>query len=116
MENIDTTWNENLEKLHGGKGIHILVNDKKDIISKLIKALAHTDCLPDDLNNPQSIAEVWAVDHYATTLYELFCDGAEIAERMMVADAVEKEYEDIQDEIGNTRNMMAETGHTDGDF
>jgi len=28
----------------------------------------------------------------------------------------EKEYEDIQDEIGNTRDMYDETGHKRGDF
>ena len=116
MENIDTAWHENLEKLHGGKGIYILVNDKKDIISKLIKALADTDCLPEDLNNPQSVDEAWAVAHYATSLHELFSEGADIAEAMMVGDAVEKAYEDIQDETGNTRNMMAETGHKASDF
>jgi len=116
MKNIDTEWHENLNKLQGISGIRVLVNDREDILSRIIKALAHTDCLPDDLNNPQSTAEVWAVDHYATTLYELFCNGAEIAEKMMVAHAVEKAYEDIQDENGNTRNMMAEAGHTEGDF
>jgi len=29
---------------------------------------------------------------------------------------VEKAYNDIQDEVGNTRDMYFETGHSRGDF
>ncbi len=116
MENIDTAWNEKLAKLQGDNGIHILVNDNKDIISKLIKALANVDCLPEDLSNPQTVDEAWAVDSYASTLHDLFCKGAEITEAMMVGEKVERAYEDIQDEKGETRDMHHETGHKRSDF
>ncbi len=115
-KNIDYIWNENLDRLRGKNGIHILVNDNKDIISQLIKALADVEGLPADLNNPQAIEEVQAIDDYGIRLYELFCEGAEIAETMIVGGAVEKEYNDIQDETGNTRDMNHETGHSEGDF
>lgn len=109
-KNLDTEWNENLEKIHGKSGIHILVNDNKDIMSQLIKALADVEGLPEDLNNPESIEEVQAVDEYGTRLYLLFCKGAEIAEAMIVGGAVEKAYEDIQDEKGNTLDPYQEYG------
>ena len=113
---IDTEWNENLKRLQGKSGIDILVNDREDILSKIIKALKNMKCLPSDLDNPNSEDEAWAVDYYARSLYDLFCEGAEIAEAMMVGADVEKSYNDIQDEKGNTRNMYEETGHKRSDF
>jgi hypothetical protein len=116
MKNIDTIWNENLEKLQGEKGIQILVNDRKDVMSRLIKAFANVDGLPDDLNAPESYDNESAVDNYATALYDLFCEGAEFAEQMMVGRAVKRIYEAIQDEKGSARCPYKETGHTRGDF
>ena len=114
--NIDSQWNENLEKIQGKAGIHILVNDRGDVISRLIKALADVEGLPEDLDNPESIDEANAVDSFATVLNHLFCEGAEISEALMVGEQVEKAYNDIQDETGNTRDMHDETSHSDGDF
>ena len=116
MENIDSKWNENLEKIQSKKGILILVNDNKDIISQLIKALYDVEGLPEDLNNPESSEDAEAVNSYATRLYDLFCEGTQIAESLMVGEAVEKAYNDIQDENDNTRNIFHETGHYPGDF
>ena len=116
MANIDTEWHKNLEKLEGEFGVLILANDKKDIVSRIIKALKNKEGLSMDLNNPTSLEEAETVDSYATKLYELFCEGAEIAEAMMVGKQVEKAYTDIQDEKGNTRDMYKETGHSRGDF
>lgn len=113
---IDSGWNENLKKLQGVSGIDILVNDNEDIVSKIIKALKDMKCIPSDLDNPESEDEAWAVDYYARSLYDLFCEGAEIAEAMMVGADVEKTYNDIQDEKGNTRDMYEETGHKRSDF
>lgn len=116
-KSLDTIWMENLEELEGPRGLQsTLPNDNKDLLSKLIKAMVDRDALPGDLDNPETMSEVEAVDRFANTLYELFCDGAEIAEAMMVGAQVEKAYEDIQDEKGNTRDMYAETGHTRADF
>jgi len=116
-KSLDTTWMDNLEKLEGPRGLQSTIpNDNKDLFSRLIKALADRDALPRDLDNPETTTEVEAVDEFATTLYELFCEGAEKSEAMMVGAQVEKAYEDIMDESGNTRDMYAETGHTRADF
>ena len=118
-KNIDYIWNENLDRLRGKNGIHILVNDNKDIISKLIKALANVEGLPDDLNNPESLDEAQAVNSYATKLYELFCKGAEIAESLMVGDQVERAYEAIQDDTGEAisyREKMIDLGLREDQF
>lgn len=115
-ENIDTLFWENLDKLEGKNGIDILPNDKPDIISRLIKALKDRAGLPDDLNNPETMSEVEAVNEFATTIYELCCEGAETSEALMVGAQVAKAYEDIMDESGNTRDPYDETGHTRADF
>jgi len=113
--NIDSQWNENLEKIEG-RGLPNIPNDNKDIMSLLIKALQNRDCLPDDLNNPESLEEAWAVDDFASTLNEIFSKGVQLTEAMMVGLQVEKEYNDIQDEKDNTRDMYDETGHKRSDF
>lgn len=115
-KSTDQKFCDDLEKLQGEKGIQILVNDRKDVVSQIIKALNKVDCLPEDLDYPETLDEVWAVNFYASTLYDLFCKGADIAEGMMVGDLVEKKYNDIQEEKGNTRDAYKETGHGRGDF
>ncbi len=113
---IDSIWNENFEKLQGSSGIDVLVNDNDDVLSRIVRAVKDVQGLPADLNNPESIEEAEAVNTYATMLHHLFCEGAEIAEAMMLGVQVEKAYNDIQDETGNTRDLMHEAGHSDGDF
>ena len=93
-----------------------MVNDKPDIMSKLISALADVEGLPDDLTNPESPEEAEAVNSYAAVLCHLFGEGLEIAEAMLVGEKVEAAYNDIQDEKGNTRDMYQETGHSKADF
>ncbi len=114
--NVDQKWNEDLEKLQGEKGIQILSNDNKDVVSRLLKALKNVDGLPDHLDYPVTEEEAEAVAEFASKLYNLFCEGAEIAEAMMVGDEVEKAYNDSQDEIGNTRDMYFETAHKRSHF
>lgn len=119
-KSLDTTWMDNLERLEGRRGLQSTIpNDNKDLLSKLVKALADRDKLPCDLDNPETLDEVEAVNQYAQTLYELFCDGASIAEAMMVGAQVEKAYENIQDEKGETisdHDKMVDAGHSAGDF
>ena len=105
MENIDSEWNENLDRLRGKSGIHILVNDNKDIISKLINALADVEGLPADLNDPLSLEEAQAVNSYAAVLCHFFGEGLEIAEAMLVGEKVKQAYLGIQDETGNTKKQ-----------
>ena len=117
-ESIDTGWCKNLDKIEGVAGIpeSLMTSDGKDIFSRLVKVLRDKNGLPGDMDNPESDAQVERVDEFAKELYEVGCDLAEIAEAMMVGAQVEKQYEDIQDEKGNTRNMMAEAGHLRSDF
>ncbi len=116
-KSLDTAWMDNLGKLEGSMGLQSTIpNDNTDLLSKIVKALADRDKLPCDMDNPETMTEVEAVNEYAQTLYELFCDGASIAEEMMVGAQVEKAYENIMDELGETRDMYDETGHKRSDF
>lgn len=118
-ENIDTLFWGNLGKLEGKNGIDILPNDNPDIISRLIKALKDRDGLPEDLNNPETEVRAEAVNQYALDIYYLFCEGAEIAESMMVGAQVEKTCEDAMDEKGETMSdydKLVEAGHKESDF
>lgn len=114
--NVDQKWNEDLEKLQGEDGIDILSNDKKDVVSKLLKALKNIEGLPDHLDYPVTEEEVEAVAEFASKLYNLFCEGAEIAEAMMVGDEVEKAYNDIQDEEDGPLDPYEEFGVSRGGF
>jgi len=115
-ENIDTIFWENMGKLEGKNGIDILPNDKPDVISRLIKAIKDKDRLPDDLGDPEYEDQSEGVNEFATTIYELFCEGASIAAEMMVGKDVERAYENIMDGSGNTRDPYDETGHSRADF
>ena len=116
-KSIDTLWEENLKKLEGPRGLQSTIpNDNKDVVSRLIKALADRGKLPCDFDNPETMTEVDAVDLYAAELYDIGCELTGLAESMMVGQQVEKAYNDIMDELGETRDMYEETGHSRGDF
>lgn len=118
-ENIDTIFLDNIKKLEGPYGVFGLENDNLDLMSRLHKAIKDKGALPEDLNNPETDTEVEAVNEYATALYELFCDGAEIAENLMVGDAVQREFNNRMDEDGETMSdydRMVDAGHSSGDF
>jgi len=118
-KSIDAVWADNLNKLEGPLGTDILVNDKPDIISRLIKAVKDRDKLPRDLGNPETMGEVEAVNDYAQPIYDLGCELTEVGESMMVGDKVQIEYESIMDEMGETmsdHDKMVEAGHSNRDF
>lgn len=116
-KSIDTIWTDNLIKIEGSKGVtSVIPNDNADIVSRLIKALKDRDSLPADLDNPETHTEVEAVNHFATTLYNLSCELTSAAEGMMVGAEVEKAYTDIMDEVEGSRDWHHETAHTQGDF
>jgi len=115
-ESLDAAWIKNLNKLEGPLGTDILVNDSSDIISRLIKAVKDRGSLPCDMDNPETMTEVEEVNEYAQRLYDLCCEGAAIAEDMMVGEQVEREFNNIMDGLGETRNMYDETGHKRSDF
>ena len=116
-KSIDTQWIENLCKIEGPMGVtSVIPNDNKDIVSRLIKALADRGSLPQDMDNPEKEKEVEAVDRFADKLYELGCELTTVAEAMMIGAQVEKAYTDISDETEGTHDWYQETGHTQGDF
>jgi len=118
-ENIDTIFWKNLDKLEGPHGVQGLVNDNPDLMSKIHKAIEDKEGLPEDLNNPETEAQAEAVDEYALELYYLFCEGAEIAEAMMVGAKVQREYEKAMEDRGETMSdydKMIDAGHSSGDF
>ncbi len=103
MNSLDNLWSENKSRL-------------SLLIPKILTALQNVQDLPDNLDCPQTQNEVNSVNFYAHTLYNLFCDGMDASETMMLEPQVQKIYDDIQDEKGNTRDWYDETGHKRGDF
>lgn len=119
-KDVDTIFWGSLNKLVGQRGLGIrgTANDK-DIISRLIKAAVYVDDLPEDLSNPETMDEVKSVNYFANTLYDLFCEGAEIAESMMVGLEVKREYEKVMEEKGQAMSnydKMIDAGHKASDF
>jgi len=103
MKNLEAKWSKNRDRLDG-------------LVLRIQTALKDVEGLPNDLDCPDTEEEVESINPYASRLYDLFSEGAGYAEAMMVQKEVERRYEDIQDERGNTRDMYAETGHLRSDF
>jgi len=103
MESLDKIWCENKSKL-------------SLLIPRILTALDQTEALPENLNYPETQDQVNTVNFYAHRLYSLFCEGMDASEAMMMEPQVQKIYDDIQDENGNTRDMYDETGHKRSDF
>jgi len=115
----DGEWNENLNKLEGQLGIDIAPNDRKDVISRIIKAVKDRDKLPADMDYPESHGEVEEVNNYADRLYDLGCELASVAEEMMIGKDVERKYHDIMEDAGecmDNDDRMRDAGHLRSDF
>ena len=118
-KSIDTVWGENLKKLEGPLGIQILVNDNPALFSRLIKALKDRESLPCDMDNPESMTQVEAVNDWASAGYDIACEIAGVFEEMMVGDEVERAYENIMEESGETmshQDKMRDYGLKESDF
>jgi len=119
-KSTDTLWWELLDKLEGSKGLEFSTGKERGLIAKLIEAVNDKDGLPEDLNSPDGREDGNKINAHAATLYNLFCEGADIAERMMLGGKVFLNYyNSIENKKGNTilsRDKYNETGHTRGDF
>ena len=108
-EKIDEKWCENLNLLEGPHGIQILPNDNKDIISRILKALRDTEGLPSDMDKPENETQAEVINKYADNLFDLFCEGANIAKSLRIGDQVHKIYQQNLEKIGNNTHRYIET-------
>lgn len=121
MTYLNQEWDKNLTEIEGKYGARAPQHcDGKSILARITQVLKDDlYSLPADLDNPETQEEVDAVNKFAGDLYDLFCEGAEKSENMMVGDQVQKKYEDMLDETGQTQSYsdkMREYCLKEGDF
>ena len=105
MENIDTIFYENLEKLQKAS----------DRVCSLLNNEVHGE-VPENLCSPDKQSEVTAVGWVANELYEAGCDISEAAENMMLEKECQSKYEEVRVERYGPRHTSHDTGHKRSDF
>lgn len=115
-ESADSKFCEELDKLEGDRNLQLRDQDPVCLVAQLIEAINDKDLVPDDLNSPDNQDDSEDINIYANRIYNIASEIIECAEAMMLGDEVKKNWEDKQDEEGNTRDHADEAGVSNGDF
>lgn len=103
MGSLDSRWLKTRDKLTMG-------------VDNLCVALGDLEGFPDDIDCPKTQDHVDVVASHRSRLESLLVNLHYIHEEFPTEEQMQKVFDDIQDEEGNTRDMYDETGHKRGDF
>lgn len=116
---LDDRFRSALARLEGKFGVYHSGGSALGIIGKIIEAVEDNAGLPSDFNSPTRSDHGENVSEYATTLYDLFSTGAEIAQEMMLGREISHAYANREEEAGRCMSkddLMRDAGHKNSDF
>ena len=103
MKRIDFDQGLNVEKL-------------KESLPILKTLIENTEGMPQNLDHPQTVQEVSAYIQWYANLLEASMELLDTVEALHLSEELRENYDEEQVERFGARDMMAETGHKDGDF